>query len=268
MIFGVGSVVSILLYMTFSGVTAPSGTSAGQDEAAQQAFRAGVEAARQERWSDARSLFEKAYGLSPRPVVLINLAGSQARTGRLTAAAKNYHRILDDQPSQETASFRRAAAEVLPALEARIPRVKLRPSGLSPTDVIRIDGDIVDTDTLGKGQLLDPGEHTLVVQNGSIERARVLFTLAEREIRDITLPLPSLTHPPPPVVAVALMEPNQLVSQPPEPAPARSFWASPWTWTAIAVGVAGASATAFVLYQRRDDGIVSGNIPPGVISVP
>ena len=105
--------------------TAPA-HAAGPDEAAQQAFRTGVEAARQERWTDALAAFEKAYGLSPRPVVLINLAGVQVRTGRLIEAAKNYHRILSDRPSAETTAFRKAAADVLPSLEARIPRIRLR----------------------------------------------------------------------------------------------------------------------------------------------
>lgn len=100
---------------------------ASPDQGAQQAFRAGVDAARQERWEEARVLFEKAYALSPRPVVLINLAGAQARTGRLTEAAKSYRRILAHQASPETAPIREAASEVLPALEARIPRVRLRP---------------------------------------------------------------------------------------------------------------------------------------------
>ncbi len=267
MMLGVGSVGSILLLATAAGVTAPS-TAASQDEAAQQSFRAGVEAARQERWADARSMFEKAYALSPRPVVLINLAGAQARTGRLTEAAKNYHRVLDDPPSQETAPFRRAAAEVLPALEARIPRVKMRPSGLSPTDVIRIDAEIVAADVLATGHPLDPGEHTLVVQNGGVERARVLFAVAERELRSITLPLPSLTQPPVPTVAAVLTESNP--SNPPdrEPAPERSLWTSPWTWTAIGLVVAAGSATAVVLYQRQNDEPFVGNIPPGTIQVP
>ncbi|MES1172074.1 MAG: hypothetical protein ABUL77_02460 [Bacteroidota bacterium] len=260
----VGSAAAALLGMIFSGVTAPAAASPGQDEAAQQAFRAGVEAARQEQWTDARTMFEKAYGLSPRPVVLINLAGAQARTGRLTEAAKNYHRILDDEPSQETASFRRAAAEVLPSLEARIPRVKLRPSGLSPTDVIRIDGDVVETATLADGHPLDPGEHTLVVAHGGTERARVLFTLAERESREISLPLPVVVPP------QGDASPAGPALDPPTardvPEDRRRWWSSPWTWAAVAAVVVGASAVTYVLLSRDDTGC-AGNIPPGCISV-
>jgi hypothetical protein len=263
----VGSTLWLLLCATLPGVT--SATAPGQDEAAQQAFRAGVEAARQERWVDARVQFEQAYSLSPRPVVLINLAGAQARTGRLTEAARNYHRILDDQSSPETASFRRAAAEVLPALEARIPRVRLRPSGLSPADVIRIDGETVEASALDEGQSLDPGDHTLVVQHGGIERARVLFTLAERELRYITLPLPAMASPGTSVVVgagVTTLNQPALVTTPAESSTPRSWWASPWTWTAVVAIVAAASVTAFVVVGHRDE-TYAGNLPPGRISV-
>ncbi len=173
-------------------VVAVDAHAASPDEAAQQAFHTGVDAARQERWNDALAAFEKAYELSPRPVVLINLASIQVRTGHLIQAAANYRRLLGDAPSPDTAAFRRAATDVLPSLEARIPRIRLRSTGLSPTDIIQIDGHPVGRETLATGHPLDPGEHTLIVQRDGIERARVLFALAERDVRDIRLPLPAL----------------------------------------------------------------------------
>jgi hypothetical protein len=253
--------------LTTAAVHAAPVRAPGQDEAAQQAFRAGVDAARQERWTDARALFEKAYGLSPRPVVLINLAGAQARTGRLIEAAENYRRILDDQTSQETASFRRAAADVLPALEARIPRVRLRPSGLSPTDVIQIDGRAFDVEALGRGAPLDPAEHTLVVLHAGVERARVLFRLSERELRYITLPLPTVPdRPPPPSVVAANPSLDGGAPAEADPGAARAWWKSPFLWTGAAVVVAGASVATFLLVSRQDP-TFSGNVPPGQVLV-
>jgi hypothetical protein len=258
--------------MALSGLT-PSAGSAGpvrapaQDEGAQQAFRAGVDAAHQERWIDARVYFEKAYSLSPRPVVLINLAGAQARTGQLMEAAENYRRIMNDETSQETVPFRRAAAEVLPALEARIPRVRLRPSGLSSADVIQVDGQAVDVDALVKGEPLDPGEHTLVVLHGGVERARVLFRLAEHELRYITLPLP-VVDPLRPVATAPRPLALDLTTQTHDDSTSpRRWWASPWTWTAAALTVAGASVATFFLVERRGDQTFTGNVPPGQISV-
>jgi hypothetical protein len=268
MIVGLASAVLTLFCASVPGVTTnPTGSAISQDEAAQQAFRAGVDAARQEHWVDARTAFEKAYSLSPRPVVLINLAGAQARTGRLTEAAKNYHRILEDESAPETVSFRRAAADVLPALEARIPHVRLRPSGLTPTDIIQIDGEPVEIEAVGSGHPLDPGEHTLVVKHGVIERARVLFTLAERELRYIALPLPALVlQPSPPLDGPIIESPDEAPPGPGERRSRRSWWKSPWTWTTAVVLVAGASVATFVALDHHDQPFV-GNIPPGQIPV-
>ncbi|MEO5766838.1 MAG: hypothetical protein ABIS92_00675 [Polyangia bacterium] len=241
-----------------------------QDEAAQQAFRAGVDAAHQEHWVEARGQFEKAYGLSPRPVVLINLAGAQARTGKLLEAAQNYRRILDDEPSPETASFRKAAAETLPALEARIPRIRLRPSGLTPLDVIQIDGDTVAVEAAAGGHPLDPGEHTLVVQHAGSERARVLFTLTERELRYISLPLPALIPALPPPSLVDLETSSSGNGTTPAARASdtlRPWWKSPWTWTAAGVLVAGAAVTTYLIINSQRQDPFAGNISPGRIEV-
>jgi hypothetical protein len=247
---------------------ATSAPAAVAEEAAQQAFRAGVDAARQERWTDARSAFEKAYGLSPRPVVLINLAGAQARTGQLIEAARNYRRILSDAPSAETAAFKRAASEVLPSLEARIPRLRLRATGLSHADIVHVDGQPLDGATLDDAHAIDPGEHTLVVLRDGSERARVLFALAEGESRELALPLP-LPAPAdrPPGATGAPAVGSTLVGAGPTSAKAeRHFWASPWPWVVAGAVVLGGSLAA--LLTLSDGGReFSGNVPPGQISV-
>lgn len=248
-------------------VAAVGAQATSPDEAAQQAFRAGVDAARQERWTDALAAFEKAYALSPRPVVLINLASVQVRTGHLIQAAANYRRLLGDPPSTETAAFRRAATDVLPSLEARIPRIRLRSTGLSQTDIIQVDGNPVGREALAGGQPLDPGEHTLIVQRDGIERARVLFALGERDVRELSLPLPALS--------VAPVAPFQATAAGTRPTPEgiahgsqrrRTLWASPWTWSLLGAAVVGASVTSFVLW-RRNDQMFSGNVPPGQLVV-
>jgi hypothetical protein len=254
---GIGAAALTLYFATTPGAASPAGSPVAQDEAAQQAFRAGVDAARQEQWIEARTSFEKAYALSPRPVVLINLAGAQARTGRLTEAAKNYRRILEDESSPETVPFRRAAADVLPPLEARIPHVRLRPSGLSPTDVIEIDGETVQAEAVGDGHPLDPGEHTLVVKHDGAERARVLFTLTERELRYIALPLPVLVQSAASPAGVIVGLSNDGTQAPGVHVSAeRPWWKSPWTWTTVAVLVVGASVVTIVAIENRDKPIV------------
>ena len=158
-------------------------------EPAQQLFDQGVEAARQDRWNDARAAFERAYALSPRSVVLINLAGAQANTGRLTEAAANYRRILADE-SPDTAPFRSAAAGVLPSLEARIPRIRLHGVAVRPDDVVAVDGETVPFDRREAPQLVDPGAHTITVARGGLQRARVTVSVSEGESHDVSLTVP------------------------------------------------------------------------------
>ena len=66
---------------------------AAEDGPAQRLFNQGVAAARENRWNEAREAFARAYGLSQHPVVLINLAAAEVRTGRLKEAASDYRRI-------------------------------------------------------------------------------------------------------------------------------------------------------------------------------
>jgi len=249
---------------------------AGPDDSAQQLFGQGVDAARQNRWNDARVAFERAYELSQRPVVLINLAGAQAKTGRLKEAATNYRRILEDD-SGETAPFRKAAADVLPSLEARIPMIRLHSTGLRAADVVEIDGEEVPVDHIGEPRLLDPGRHTIVVKRTGIERARVAFSLAEGESHDMSLPASLEPTAPTPAMLAAPVEPVEAANgssaglsleehSTSVARPHRSWWRSPWFWTAVAVGSIAATVTTIAV-RNQEQQTFSGNVPPGVIHV-
>lgn len=245
----------------------PRPSPAATPDPAQELFSQGVEAARQDRWNDARAAFERAYALSPRSVVLINLAGAQANTGRLKEAAANYRRVLED-PSPDTAPFRSAAAGVLPSLEARIPRIRLHATGVRPDDVVEIDSEAVPLDSLETPHLLDPGTHVITVARTGRQRARVTVSLDEGESHDV-----SVTVPPdaPPVTAgvstVPGLDLTATDTSPPPERPHRSWWRSPWFWTA-AVATAAAATVATVLIIRNRNQDFSGNVPPGLIHVP
>ena len=211
-------------------------------------------------------------------MVLINLAGAQARTGMLRAAARNYHRIVDEESSPETSSFRRAAVDVLPGLEARIPSVQARVTGLAPGDTIAIDDEPVTAEALGAGVALDPGNHALVIKRDPAERARVLFSLVEREHRQIDVslpaepvaaaPAPKLTAPSPadaPVPGVTLVGGASDGDGNGERRDG-SLWRSPWTWVAVGAALAAAGAVTYVVLERQSEPYM-GNVPPGSISV-
>lgn len=261
----------VLLWAIFLlGLASARALAAVPADTAQELFAQGVEAARQNRWSDARAAFEQAYALSPRSVVLINLAGAQANTGRLKEAAANYRRLLET-PSAETAPFRSAAAGVLPSLEARIPRIRLHATGVRPDDVVAIDGQTVPVDGLEAPHLLDPGAHVITVERGGSQRARVTVSLDEGESHDVSLTV--LPDPPPPIAAAVATSSAPGVDLTASGAPStkeeprRSWWRSPWFWTAAVVTAAVATvATVLIIRSRNQD--FSGNVGPGLIHVP
>ncbi|MFL5308469.1 MAG: hypothetical protein ACJ8F1_24875 [Polyangia bacterium] len=236
-------------------------------EPAEQLFNEGVEAARRGDWEQARAGFEAAQSLSSRPVILINLAGAQARTGRLVDAARNYRAVADDT-SSDAAPFREAASGMLKTLQARIPRVRVRTAGLAEGDVVRLDGVALSRAALAQPVLVDPGAHTITVSRDGNDRARVAVTLEERQTHDLSL-LAALAPPPAPApgaAGVALGSSDERAAKD-AAATHRSLWASPWLWTAVAAVAAGAATTAVLLNSHEPAPAFSGSVSPGIIHV-
>lgn len=265
------SAVAATLAFAVALAGVPSARAGAEDDPAQRLFNQGVAAARENRWADAREAFARAYALSQRPVVLINLAAAEVRTGRLKEAATDYRRILQADGAPETAPFRKAATDVLPALEARIPRIRLHATGLGATDVVEIDGETVSADRLEEPRLVDPGAHVVVVKRSGTERSRVSFSVAEGESHDISVsaPLdPQMFSPPaipmdtPPGADLATSASAGSAAQPAH----RSRWRSPWLWTAVAAVAAG-TTVATIFAVRGHDEAFSGNLSPGTIVV-
>ena len=257
------------LAAALTAVSSSRGALAGEDPA-QQLFNQGVEAARRNDWSDAREAFERAYHLSARPVVLINLAAAEVHTGRLKEAANSYRRILQGDSSPETSQFRKAAADVLPSLEARIPRIRLHTSGLGGTDILEIDGAEIPTEQIEEPHFVDPGPHVVAIKRSGAERLRVSFSVAEGESHEISIPAPmdpvNLNAPEiqPPFVPGAELETTDSANS--SPRGRRPLWRSRWFWTAIAAGVVGTTVGTILIVRNRDQPF-SGNLSPGIITV-
>ena len=261
---------TVSLVVVLAGIPAARAVSA-EDDPAQRLFNQGVAAAREDRWNEAREAFARAYGVSRHPVVLINLAGAEVRTGRLKEAASDYRRILQGDSTPETATFRKAAADVLPALEARIPRIRLHATGLAATDVVEIDGETISSDRLEEPRLVDPGAHAVVVKRSGAERSRVSFSVAEGESHDISVSAPldpqMLTAPATPIDAAPGADLTATPSAQSSERPARrSRWKSPWLWVGAAAVAAG-TTVATVFAARSHDQAFSGNLSPGTVVV-
>jgi tetratricopeptide (TPR) repeat protein len=85
------------LVFTPLAVQAQEGTTA-EDRQARAEFQAGRESFDAGRWEEALTHFEKAYELSPRPMLLYNIAKAQDNLGKLREARATYKRFLAAVP--------------------------------------------------------------------------------------------------------------------------------------------------------------------------
>jgi hypothetical protein len=237
-----------------------------QDDRAQ--FHSGVEAAQNGQWEDARQAFARAYEINPRPVTLLNLAGAQARTGRLLAATESYRRFLTDATAPELAGYRDAAERALHEVEGRTPRARVMLSNVRPGDLLRFDNGSDVPATSANSVSLDPGDHAVALTRDHVTIATARFALRESEDREIPLRAPESA-----VTTVAAR--SAVLPSTPHPAPTTSrqhsvhrsagVFASPWFWTVASVVVVGAATTAIVVAATSAEPFTpfEGNIAPG-----
>lgn len=189
---------------------------------ARELYDAGVRAARRDDWAAAESEFGQAATLYPTPLLLGSLAGAQARRGHVVRAVETYRRALaapGDLSAEEIEAFKAAAA----ASAARIAHVRVVLSAPRSNDSVVLDDEAVRVAGRSSEPLaVDPGPHVARLLRGGLESARVTFTLADGERRDVTLS-PALAPSPSPVAAE----------------PRRSVFSSPWFWAGVGVVVGG-----------------------------
>src|SRR5262249_53465970 len=88
---------------------------------ARSEYKRGVAATKKERWEEAYEAFFRAFELSQRPAILLNLGTAQAKTGRLVEARESYQGFLREAPKSEVAKHKRNAESALKELELRTP---------------------------------------------------------------------------------------------------------------------------------------------------
>jgi len=96
-------------------------TSGAADQRALQLYEQGDQAYAEGRYEDAANAFVAAYRLSPRPLLLYNLANAYERLGRYEQAVQSLEQYLPDAPIDERA-----------VIETRIRNLRARVSGGQP----------------------------------------------------------------------------------------------------------------------------------------
>lgn len=98
-------VVAVATVLSPAVVEAQWGRAPNNDAQAMQTYNEGVAAYNEARFADAAALFEQAYTLSPRPLLLFNLANAQERAELYAEAAANLRRYQTDAPIEEHAAL-------------------------------------------------------------------------------------------------------------------------------------------------------------------
>lgn len=271
----------LLLLLTASTLAPPPAqvlaqeASASERALARRAFRQGMQAARAERWDDARVAFERAYELVHRPRVLLNLATAQVHTGRLVEGAEGYRRFLreagEDAEPRLVEEARRRLAEV----EARIPQLTLRANGILDADELRVDGEVLSHAILAAPLPVDPGPHRVEVLRDGAAVAEAAVDLEEHGHESVMLEVP------PPRRVVTVPTPDQVARGAGTGAgPSGDFTGgdtggdddsgggvlrSPWLWIAVGLAVGGGVAAGVLLTRDSGQGPYTGNFGPGFV---
>jgi hypothetical protein len=246
--------------LTLSLAALPAGAlaqSQGDVAQARDLFQQGIEAARAERWTEARERFERSYALAERPGTLLNLAGAQAQTGQLVRAAESYRRFLAQATRGREARIAPQARRALAELEPRIAHLTVHATR-AEGEVVTLDGEELPAAELDVSIPIDPGAHVLALVRGDSERDREAFTLTEGEEREVTLE-PSIQIEVSPELAAASAD-----------RPSSGGGDDSGLWIGLGVGAAVVVIAAIVLGAyfgaEAANAPFQGNLGPGMIS--
>lgn len=224
----------------------------GELALARELHAQGMEAAEQQRWEEARLLFQRAFEIAGRPLLLLNVATAQVQSGMLVEGSESYRRFLALAESDPDArAFIRDTRRELVELTERVPRVRILVQNLDEADEVTLDTRPLAHASLGAPLPVNPGEHDVVVMR---QRRRVFhggFSLEERESIDLPVDLPLVTPP----------GPGPLDLEPEEPeVDEGGGGVSPWVWVAVGAVLIAAVLSGVLLGRSSGDDPLMGNL--------
>ena len=131
-----------------------------EQKEADRHFKSGVALFGEQKFSEALAEFDRAYEISPAPIVLYNIAACHRELSHYSEAVKYYRRFLDEGADKAPADRIVAAKAELDGILQRIARVSVSaPDGAE----VLVDGQSVGTMPLDMPLIVAPGEHKVVV---------------------------------------------------------------------------------------------------------
>jgi hypothetical protein len=158
----------------------PNKVPSGEQKEADRHFKSGVELYKEQKYTEALAEFERAYEISPHPLVLYNIAVCHRELSHYQQAVKFYKRFITEGKGQVPGPKLTTAQTELDSILARIARV---------TVTVSPDGATLLVDDQELGTLVEmpivlpPGEHRLVARMaGRTDAVRVIRVASGDEL--------------------------------------------------------------------------------------
>ncbi|MGE0396675.1 MAG: hypothetical protein AB7T06_08165 [Kofleriaceae bacterium] len=158
----------------------PDKVPSGEQKEADRHFKSGVELYKEAKYTEALAEFERAYEISPHPLVLYNIAVCHRELSHYQQAVKFYKRFIGEGKGQVPNAKLTTAQTELDSILARIARV---------TVTVSPDGATLLVDDQELGTLVEmpivlpPGEHRLVARmTGRTDAVRVIRVASGDEL--------------------------------------------------------------------------------------
>jgi hypothetical protein len=183
-------VVSAVLFLTLvlpaARVQAQASDRADDRAGAEALFLAGRAALRRGDYRSALAKFNESNRLDPAVGTILNLAICEEHLGQLASAWQRYREVLHAlPPGDDRLPVARARAA---AIEARVPRLKIRVAPSAPKDTqISRNGVVLTSASFGVELPLDPGTHEFIVVSPGRSQRRYSARLAEGARQELTV---------------------------------------------------------------------------------
>jgi hypothetical protein len=183
---------------------AKPGAKTPEQKEAERHFQSGVALFKEAKYAEALAEFERAYEISPQPLVLYNIAGCHRELSQYSEAVAYYGRFLTEGKGKVKPARLAAAQAELDGILARIARVTVSVKPALSDVTLIVDGTPLDRAQMPL--ILPPGEHRVVVRAAGRQEGERSVRVASGDEIAVDLELAELPPPPtqPPVATTTV----------------------------------------------------------------